>query len=732
VAELTAKANAIASGRRGVRADIQSGDEVEVLASAFNQMQVANEDALAKLEATTERALAADRLKSEFLANMSHEIRTPMNGVLGMSKLILSMPLDSKLRRYVATIDASASALLTIINDVLDFSKMEAGKYTLVPCKFELAPVLQDVLELLASRAHDKGIELVSRIEPGLPAILIGDPDRFRQVLNNLVGNAVKFTEHGEVFVEVTLVERSDSGLIVRVSVTDTGIGIDPADLPKLYEAFSQLDGSLARRHGGTGLGLAISKRLVALMGGEMQVQSELGKGSTFSFTARVGVDSETREGPMSALPQGLRVLLVEPHRRAGEALVESLRGVGVDAERCETGARALSMLRQGPPFPVVICNRDVGDRSAEDLAAAIRGLADIEQPRLLLLNTRSQAQEPSASFSAELPKPVRFSDLCDCLSNAGQRVGRALSRAPLPAAVGQASPRVLVVDDNEVNRFVVVEHLHQRGYVTDQAVDGRDAYEKFKSNDYACLLMDCQMPIMDGYAATRAIRGLERDLGRERTPIIALTAHALAGERERVLGAGMDDFLSKPFRPSTLDGILRRYSEGRYSAEGAAAQESQVMEVAPAASAAREGVSSEAASSGAASSGAMSSPAVVSSQTIGSNEDLDPSASRSEKLIRLFLERLPEQLEALGRAIEAGDVAQIRAHSHKIKGSALAVVAQRMSETAAEMQHQAEQGNLSPLPLELRRLLQQYAVVADMLKLELARRTAPSGANAS
>jgi signal transduction histidine kinase/CheY-like chemotaxis protein len=704
VAELTANAKAIASGQRGVRADIQSGDEVEVLAAAFNQMQVANEDALTKLEATTERALAADRLKSEFLANMSHEIRTPMNGVLGMSKLILSMPLDSKLRRYVATIDASASALLTIINDVLDFSKMEAGKYTLVPCKFELAPVLSDVLELLASRAHDKGIELVSRLEPGLPATLIGDPDRFRQVLNNLVGNAVKFTEHGEVFVEVTQAERSDSGLLVRVSVTDTGIGIDPADLPKLYEAFSQLDGSLARRHGGTGLGLAISKRLVALMGGEMQVQSEPGKGSTFSFTAHVGVASETREGPMSPMPEGLRVLLVEPHRRSGEVLVEALRGVGVDAERCETGARALSMLRQAPPFRVVVCNRDVGDRSAEDLAAAIRGLQGIEQPRLVLLNTRNQTQEPSAAFNAELPKPVRFSELCDCLSNAGQRMGRALSRAPLPATVDQASRRVLVVDDNEVNRFVVVEHLQQRGYVTDQAVDGRDAFEKFKSNDYACLLMDCQMPIMDGYAATRAIRSLERDLGRERTPIIALTAHALAGERERVLGAGMDDFLSKPFRPSTLDGILRRYSE-RDSAEDSGSESN--------------------------SSPAGSSPA-ASSQTIGSSEDLDPGASRSEKLIRLFLERMPGQLEALGRAIEAGDAAQIRAHAHKIKGSALALVAQRMSETATEMQHQAEAGNLSPLPLELRRLLSQYAVVADMLKLELARRTAPSGANAS
>jgi CheY-like chemotaxis protein len=231
--------------------------------------------------------------------------------------------------------------------------------------------------------------------------------------------------------------------------------------------------------------------------------------------------------------------------------------------------------------------------------------------------------------------------------------------------------------------------------------VDGKDALEKVERNDYACLLMDCQMPIMDGYAATRAIRNLERELGRERTPIIALTAHALAGERERVLDAGMDDFLSKPFRPSILDGLLRRHSE-RQSSERISS-EGKVCE---------------------------SSPALP--HTLGSSEDLDPEASRSERLIRLFLERMPEQLDALGRAVEASNAAQIHAHCHKIKGSALALAARRMSETAADMQRQAEQGNLSPMPLELRRLLQQYAVVADLLKLELARRAAPSGVNAS
>jgi signal transduction histidine kinase/CheY-like chemotaxis protein len=711
VAALTANANAIASGQRGIRADIQSGDEVEVLAAAFNQMLVVNEEALAKLQATTERALAADRLKSEFLANMSHEIRTPMNGVLGMSKLILTMPIDPRLRRYVSTIDASATALLTILDDVLDFSKMEAGKYTLAPCRFELAPLLQDVLELLASRAHDKDIELVSRIEPGIPKRLIGDPDRFRQILNNLVGNAIKFTEGGEVFLEVTMVSRSETEVLIRVEVTDTGIGIDAADLPKLYQAFSQLDGSVARRHGGTGLGLAISKRLVEMMGGEMQVRSEPGRGSTFGFTAHFAVKGELSDGAAPALPSDLSVLLVEPHRRTGDVLLEALGSAGVAAEHCETGARARTRLRS-ERFGIVIMNRDVGDSPAAELAAAIRAEPLAVQPRLILLSRRGVfSSQPGDEFCAELLKPVRFPELRDCLWRSGKHAGRVpagesrLGRergeiSPPPTGVVANGRRVLVIDDNDVNRFVAVEHLQQRGYATDEAVDGRVALDKFMANEYACLLMDCQMPVMDGYAAARAIRKLESELGRERTPIIALTAHALAGERERVLAAGMDDFLSKPFRPSMLESLLRRYWEARPAQVGPDAQ-------------------------------TLNAPAPMPKASV-EREDLDPGVIRSDRLIRLFLERLPEQLAALGRAVDAQDSTELRALSHKLKGSALALGAYRMSETAAGLQRQAELGNLALLPRELRRLRHQYGVLVDLLEAELARRDAPSEARAS
>ena len=376
-----------------------------------------------------------------------------------------------------------------------------------------------------------------------------------------------------------------------------------------------------------------------------------------------------------------------------------------------------LSMLRESPAYDVVVMNRDAGDRSADELASAIGASAGVATPRLVLLSTRRHAREPNPLFSAELTKPVRVSELCDALcdvlSSNRRGGGRAPSRATSPATIALASRRVLVVDDNEVNRFVASEHLQQRGYVTDQAVDGREAFEKFEANEYACLLMDCQMPVMDGYAATRAIRDLERATGRERTPIIALTAHALAGERERVLAAGMDDFLSKPFRPSVLDGILRRYCERDPAEDRASEHHPTALDASP-----------HAPSHGL--------PPGSAPQRAGTSLDLDPEASRSDKLIRLFLERLPVQLSQLGQAVEAGDAAQVRAHSHKIKGSSLALAAQRMSETAADMQHQAEEGNLAPLPLGLLRLKQQYGVVAELLKAELARRAAPSGASAS
>jgi signal transduction histidine kinase/CheY-like chemotaxis protein len=680
--ELTLAANEIAGGRRGIRVNIQSGDEVESLASAFNHMLQANETALSELELTTERALAADRLKSEFLANMSHEIRTPMNGVLGMVHLIQAMPLEPKLRRYADTIQASANGLLTIINDILDFSKLEAGKYAIQTTQFDPRMVANEVTELLSSRAQEKGIEMVSRTNPALPKLVLGDPDRLRQVLNNLVGNAIKFTERGEVFMDMDFELAEPSSVTLRVSVHDTGIGIAAQDLPKLFHAFSQLDGTMVRRHGGTGLGLAISKRMCQMMGGDLDVRSELGQGSVFSFSVRCGVVNSALE-PVSLVPSSRRrVLVVESNRRWRSVIEEHLHAWRMLGTLCETSEDALSMLAQSEhestPFDAIIASWELLAPPSGELSNHIRNSPALASLPLILLmpqNAASASVAADSAFAAQLHKPFRFSDLYDALTGSLIKRLEAREKASLrPALQPGVEERVLVVDDNEINRFVVVEELSQRGYATEQARDGQEALEKFKGGSYSCVLMDCQMPVMDGYTATRAIRGVEQALGRMRTPIIALTAHALAGERERVLDAGMDDFLSKPFRPSSLEKLLKLHSKPTKRA----------LTPPP--------------------------PDVV----------LDLKVKRSDKLIRLFLSKVPEQLDALEQAIAHNDAAQTRAFSHKLKGSCLSLAADGMSQLAELIQVQSEKGSLEYAAERCRALRAQFAVVAGLLRAQL------------
>ncbi|HMI83155.1 MAG TPA: ATP-binding protein [Polyangiaceae bacterium] len=686
VTELTDAAHQISSGKRGIRVAISSGDEIETLAAAFNQMLEANEDAMRKLEITTEQALAADRMKSEFLANTSHEIRTPMNGVLGMVQLIQAMPLDGKLRRYVETIGASANALLTTINDILDFSKMEAGKFSIVKVPFDPANVALEVAELLASRARDKRIELVYRAQPELPAMVLGDPDRFRQVLNNLVGNAVKFTDGGEVFVDVGVVSRDEQSIVLQVAVRDTGIGIDPKDLPKLYQAFSQADGTRVRRYGGTGLGLVICKRLVNMMGGEIHVESQVGRGSTFTFTASFGVaepgQSLRSERNRAAIRQQ-RVLLFEPQQRWCEIIDEHLVAWELDVVKSPSSSHALESLKraaaQNTPFHAAILSADAEDMPIVTLVRSIRADPLLQDLRLVVVATPSPGvlAELEGEVFNEVHKPIRFSDLYNCLVGAMSSVTRhaaARKSSRPPPAPGR---RILVVDDNDINRFVAVEELAQRGYATDEAANGQEAFEKFKAGEYLCILMDCQMPVMDGCDAASAIRRFEGEHGRTRTPIIALTAHALIGERERVLAAGMDDFLSKPFRSSSLERILLQHTRPE-------------PEAAPAA------------------------PALL---------DLDPQATRSEKLIGLFLDRLPSQLDLLRAALESQSTADARALAHKIKGSCLALAALRMSNTAERIQRHVEQTELPAAMERFRDLENEYACVAKLLNQELSQR---------
>ncbi len=688
--ELTAAANQIASGQRGVRVTASSGDEVEVLAAAFNQMQDSNEEAMSKLEEAKEKALTAERLKSEFLANMSHEIRTPMNGVLGMTRLIRSEQLSPKLQRYVDGIDASANALVTVINDILDFSRLESGQYTLLNEPFDLRAVVQEVAELLAIHAHQKNLEVMYRFAAEIPALVVGDSDRLRQIVTNLVGNAVKFTESGEVFINTEVENRRGTELTLRISVTDTGIGIDPEELPRLWEEFSQVDGSAVRRHGGTGLGLAISKRLVDIMGGKIEVESELGHGSTFSFTAKLAVDPRAEQRALHAQSTDERVLFVHPSQRWLELAEELAASWGMAARTVSSGQAALDALREQPKdraFDVVVANATLGDMDLSELLVRIREELDLRTPIIGLSKPGAEtvSSEVRSELRVQLDTPARSAELFGAIT--GDLVGTSSERRnlpPEPLPLHSFDP-ILVVDDNKINRMVVLEDLQRLGYRTEAAENGEQAVELFKQGRYSCILMDCQMPLLDGYDATRAIRKHEREHDLKPTPIIALTAHAFEGERERVVEAGMDDFLSKPFHPSSLRKLLRQYGTEQ------AAESSSPPQPRPTATALA--------------------PTAV----------LDPAIDRSALLLSLFLEQMPEQLEQLRQALSSGSVKRIRNCAHKIKGSCLTLAAPQMAATADEIQKRAEAEQLHVIPALVLQLNEQHRLVRELVEVELA-----------
>jgi len=691
---LTEASQRIAGGEAGVRVSVDTTDELQVLAQAFNQMQEANEEAMRRLSEAMEAALEASRLKSEFVANMSHEIRTPMNGITGMIRLILRMPLESKLRRYAETIDASAGSLLTIINDVLDFSKMEAGKYTLQSVPFDPMSVVQEVAELQAGRAHDKGIELVYRCDHDIPHAVTGDPDRYRQILNNLVGNAVKFSDEGEIFVDVSVDSRGADGIVLRTVVQDAGVGISEADQQRLFEAFSQVDGSLVRRHGGTGLGLVISKRLVEMMGGQIGVKSERGVGSTFWFTIKVTSSDAPGRPLQMAFPSGHRALIVEASRRWCHIIEEHMTAWGLSCAVHRDGLPALEALRRSAadrPFDLVVVGARLRDVTIESFVKQLRQIPTARKLPLIVLTQLGETatlSEIEKEISAQVAKPLRLSELYECIQSAFSGGSRAQARTPRPQARRrEGRGRILIVDDNETNQFVALEQVEYAGYEADVAVDGREAVRMVQQRDYAVVLMDCQMPVMDGYTATREIRAWEGD--RRHTPIIALTAHAMAGERDKVLSAGMDDYLSKPLKPHALEKMLERYTaRGRD-------QEPPSEPVAVFAPPAPE-------------------------EPERAPVDLDLELERSPRLSSLFLARTPEILVELEAAVAAADATRIRDRAHKLKGSCLAVGAEVLAKLAEAMQFAAQDGSLEGMRARAEEIRAQFERVSVLLHREL------------
>ena len=703
VNELVRGVKEVARGELDVSIQVKSHDELGELASAFNQMvqQIATsteelQRTNRQLQARTEEAEAASRAKSEFLANMSHEVRTPMNGIMGLTELVLQTDLSKEQRRQLELVQTSADALMTVLNDILDFSKIESGKLELDPVAFDLRDVIGDAMKLFGLKAHEKGLEIAYRVEPGVPELVVGDHGRLRQVLVNLVGNAVKFTHEGEVIVSVSVDDEARDDLRLHFAVMDTGVGIAAETQGEIFKAFTQADGSTTRTYGGTGLGLTITSRLVEMMDGQIWVESQEGEGSTFHFIVRYErvkaphvLDSAASR---QIIPlEGLRVLIVDDNATNRVILEEMVQNWRMQPEVVENGHDALIAIRKankaGTPYQIVLLDVHMPEMDGFDVAERVRSELRLGDLPVMMLSSAdgdsTVARCKDLNLSAYLVKPIKQSELLNAIVDVmqtGNETTNTMSTVRVPPITEEPTPlpkptkalRILLAEDTYVNQEVVKRILEREGHEVMMANNGREAFELSETEDVDLILMDVQMPVMDGLEATAAIRAAERTTG-ERIPIIALTAHAMKGDRDKCLAAGMDSYATKPIQVSELLAVIAD-SMGKLGPKSVVkpdGNESKDIEAE---------VNAELP--------ILDRDALAT--RVGGDDDL------IQTMLDMFREDYLKHVEQLKSAFYEGDTSQVQKAAHTLKGCAGNLGGMRASAAALEVELLGRSGDLT------------------------------------